>query len=356
MKTKTFIYSKFLFIALIFVLSVFCTFGNVEFSNAQTQYDFSSNITSSSFSVEVEAISTQGKVIAGNPLIFNSVQSYQFDWQTIKYFNISYKAGAIPPVADDEGNFTYTVSVQYLNAYISDNKDFDNASVQEKTLISNQVTKDLSTIKDIQFSLQLTDFENLTGENIDNDKWLGWGIYRFIIDIEGAGESYSTYYGAEPARLDAKPQIEYTIIPSKNDLTNAYRFTLKGNESINYIDQSTIKWYVKGEANDGTLYVLSQEDIGLFDNYNTAMHSEAIERYGKVFEFDSVYSGRWEVFCELIPHGNTIASHQSDIIEVTTGRKINANSIIWFLVAGGAVLLGIIIAIILYTKKKEKVW
>ena len=356
MKTKTFSYSKFLLTVLVLILSAFLLVSPTGIANAQSveEYDFSES-ANQKFSVKVQATDRDGSVTNGSSVFYNEMQGWRFDWQRIRYFRVTYSQGTTVPTPDDEGNYTYSISVQYLNAYISDNADFDHASVQSKVLVADEVTKDLSTIS-YDFSVELTDPDTLTGPNIDHNKWLGWGIYRFVIDISGTGESYSDYYGLEPTVITQAPTIDYEVTPSDNDLTNAYNFFLTGNENINYIDESTIKWYVRGEASDGTLYVLTEEDIGLWEGYNTAMFDALESRTGKNFHFDSKTGGKWEVFCELTPHNSTPNPMRSNQIEVTTGRNINPTSIVWFLVGGGVVLLGIIIFIIVYTKKKEKVW
>ena len=355
MKNKTLSYSKVLMTLLVLLLSAFLLISPSGITNAQSveEYDFSET-ANEKFSVNVQAIDRDGSATNGSSVFYNDMQGWLYNWQKIRLFRITYSQGATAPLPDDDGNYTYSISVQYLNAYISDDADFDNASVQSKVLVADSVTNDLSTIS-YDFSVELTNFDALTGPNIDHENWLGWGIYRFVIDINGTGESYSDYFGLEPFVLSQAPSIDYTVVPSENDLTNAYNFFLTGNENINYIDESTIKWYVRGEANDGTLYVLTQEDIGLFEGYNTSMF-DAIERYGKNFHFDSTVGGRWEVFCELTPRNPTLDPMRSNISEVTTGRSINPTSIVWFLVGGGVVLLGIIIFVIVYTKKKEKVW
>lgn len=326
--------------------------------------------------IDVQVLNSEGRQLNGVPQqSFNGSPVIRYNWQDAKTFRLSFNFESASILPDSEGNFTYNIRVEYVNEYASDMKSFtDNTKIKTANLYAeNQKVQSLSEIETLNIdadnlreSITNQIRSLLSQDNSANDQLkecYGWGVYRFSIVFKIASQdeiASTSYIGLDPTALQGAPVINATEESSKTGIITAWSCYLT-NDNIDYIDQSTIRWYVSGITSTGEKYVLTAEDFPKFEGYNNPIWNDAVERNGVSFFFDSnTLSGTWEVYCEVTPHtapdeapANPI---KSNVLTVETGNKISPTTIIWWIVGGVALLVIIVVIIIVVTKKKEKVW
>lgn len=359
---------SFIFLAIISILfALSALFFSIPHTSAEIEEKFGFTDTSSyDYQVKVTPIKTDGSPTSGGTVDFNggTNNGHKLSWQEIKGFNVTLGNVINPPEKDIlDQMYHYSIRVHYLNTYISDAKEFESTEIQVKTIVEDNTIENLSLFEQEHFSVEIG------SANVDGVDWRGWGIYRFEIEFSYRNsqgntftkEAYSDYYGLDPTNYLSKLSIDFTKESSKSDLSAAYNFFIEesGIEDLKYIDVDTIKWYVKGEGSDGIKYVLTDEDLSKFTDYEQSLWGNQVRpRTGKTFYFDGRGKlAKWQVYCEIIPHG--IISDldlTSNVCEVQTGRSMNVLNIIWFIIGGAVLLTGIIVIIIVVVKKKEKVW
>ena len=359
---------SFIFLAIISILfALSALFFSIPHTSAEIEEKFGFTDTSSyDYQVKATPIKTDGSPTSGGTVDFNggTNNGHKLSWQEIKGFNVTLGNVINPPEKDIlDQMYHYSIRVHYLNTYISDAKEFESTEIQVKTIVEDNTIENLSLFEQEHFSVEIG------SANVDGVDWRGWGIYRFEIEFSYRNsqgntftkEAYSDYYGLDPTNYLSKLSIDFTKESSKSDLSAAYNFFIEesGIEDLKYIDVDTIKWYVKGEGSDGIKYVLTDEDLSKFTDYEQSLWGNQVRpRTGKTFYFDGRGKlAKWQVYCEIIPHG--IISDldlTSNVCEVQTGRSMNVLNIIWFIIGGAVLLTGIIVIIIVVVKKKEKVW
>lgn len=324
----------------------------------------------SNSTVDVVALDKNGGSVAGTRFTaFDDNALSQYNWEDVSKFRLSFNIDeADLKLATPVEEYKYHVKVEYVNKYTNDmlataeDPSFDQAAtIQSYNLPSKTVTSlsSISTqeivVSNIKDSIN-TENDKTRSVSSEDKQCYGWGVYRFSIVFENINKTfYSFYQSLKPTPLLENPTIDYTITSSNTSLKNAYNFFLT-NEDIDFIDSSSITWYVEGESTTGKKYVLTESDIN--ENFGNSLYNTAdkLARRGKTFYFDSNnISGKWQVYCVVNNYGDEEAKI-SERVEVETGTRISTSTIIWFIV-GGVVLLAIIIVIIIVvTKKKEKVW
>ena len=319
-------------------------------------------------SISVSAVNRNNEAYYGERDAFNDLATYDniavtpYYWSLLSHFKISYKEGqtSINPI---NNKYHYKLEVQMVQKRAEIAGQFTSlaTSYTPVKLYEGDVDS-LTAINDLKYYID-KDVENPTLKSCD----YGWGIYRFILTINNVQLPSELYYVA-PSKIIEAPTVTWKPVSSSTSIQDAFEFTII-NESYKYVDRNLIRWYVKGEANDGTKYALHKDDLGTADfptsDYKNALY-DALDRDGTTFHFDTNnISGTWQVYCVIYEEAPTfenlatneeLFSTESDAIQVVSGKKIKASNVIWFIVAGGAVLLGVIIFIIVKSVKKEKVW
>ncbi len=329
--------------------------------------------------ISAKVLNENGKELTGSPMdAFNGSPVIRYNWQEAKTFKLSFNFQSATILPDDEGNFSYNIRIDYVNEYASDMTNFtDNTKIKSINYYNqNQQVKDLNDIETLELNVatlkeSITEqirsaiavAENQESEKEQLNECYGWGVYRFsiVFKIESQNETASTaYIGLDPTALRGAPVISATEESSKTGIISAFNCFLT-NENIEYLDQSTIKWYVTGKDNSGKTYVLTPEDLKNFEGFDDNIWDDAIKRNGTTFYFDSrTIAGTWEIYCEVTPHTSPNEAPatpiKSNVITVETGNKISSTTIIWWIVGGVSLLVVIVIIVIVVTKKKEKVW
>ncbi len=359
-KKMNFIYIA---LAMIFLL---CLALSLAFSNQSLQtstrslnddaQELAESTLSGSFDIRV--ISRENQNIAlENSASYSGGTAYRVDWSDAQEIVVSFAADAENPPTTDPENPVYTlsVSVNYLQGYISSNNfDVDDRISLEN--IDGAGSSDLTALSSFSYTLNLD--EGITGTYAGNEVTIsGWGIYQFVIDINGQ-EAYSNYYAIEPSfSIAAAPEIAYNVVSSDNSMHDSFQFYLENFDDYAYIDEACLVWYVRGEGDDGTTYALCSSDLALanFSECSTSLY-DSYERTGQTFLFnDNEISGKWEVWCEY-RFNNATYSVSSNVETVETGDSFDYFIIIYIVIALAVLALIVVIVTSVVKNKKEKVW
>ncbi len=303
----------------------------------------------------------------------------EFEWKDMTKLKFNFDAGSQIPTGENI-NYTYSIELQYEQRYISDtNTSFD--EYDGKITIDNVFTSSspLNTLEEVTAAIASHEFyidayskeEDVKfGERQHKNYGNGWGIYKFIVHIGLGNQSGSApqYYDAAsefifvaPSAITANPIIERTDASGITSIGDAHMFNIINDErdGFKYCNQNLITWYVKGESADGKKYVLSEKDKFReeFSDYQNAIFTGDPERNGNSFLFDSNrVAGTWQVYCVVYNTDGSPTQFKSEELQVSTGSPMQTSVIIWIIVACAVALLGVVILIIVFTKKKEKVW
>ncbi len=358
---------KIFFIAIASIMLAILALSGLSFLGSSNKIS-SATTEPVSDSISVTAVNRNGETYYGERDAFNNLATFDnvavtpYYWSLLSHFKISYREGTttINPI---NNKYHYKLEVQSVQKRAEIDGEFtsNEASYSPAKVYEGDV-ESLTAINDLNYYIDI-DSENPGQKSFG----YGWGIYRFTLTINNT-PLYSELYYVAPSKIIEAPTITWKPASSSTSIQDAFDFTII-NESYKYVDQNLIRWYVKGEANDGTKYALHKDDLGTADfpssDYKNALY-EALDRDGTTFHFDTNnISGTWQVYCviyeeaptfENLPTNEELFSTESAPIQVVSGKKINPSNVIWFIIAGGVVLLGVIIFIIVKSVKKEKVW
>lgn len=295
---------------------------------------------------------------------------YTTNWKDLSHFQVYFPTEMTGIVTENE----YTLSLKWIPLEISasgvnfetdilstgtvQSGTFSEISQVEtpfKVYIDDLGGKDNKSAGDI-----LKDKDNSTKTYLDNG---GWGIYQFEM-VVNATTYYSDLYEVKPTSVSSidgdpapLPQIKEVAVRSNYLIDNAYQISLTDESSAyKYIKRDQIKWYVEGEAANGTKYVLRPSDIGQNTKLKSLLTDESNDYIGTTMKFDFNLSGTWKVYCQIVNEENPEDVRTSNYVEFSTVTVIPSTTIIWIIVAA-VVAAGIILTIIIVlTKKKEKTW
>lgn len=312
--------------------------------------------------LEFDAISREETPISAIETGDWSGNRYQgYSWNTIERVNLK-MVGQLEVAP----NTPYSLNVEYIQRYREQTSSFDAENADDvrppKASVNNIYTGKINALSELPSMTYYFDCHK-DDINIDSPSSKlhknygdGWGIYRFSLVIDRTTFT-SEFVVVRPVTPTANPVIKTQAVSSQSGIESAYKFTL--NEEYKYADAYTIKWYVSGESVDGSKYVLTQDDLAL-DGVTAGtkvIYNGPIERYGNEFYLDlQNLAGKWDVHCEIYDITRTQVQKTSESVQVTSGNKVKKSVLIWCLIAGGVVLLAIIIFIIVKSVKKEKVW
>lgn len=317
---------------------------------------------------------------SSNPSINNTSYS-QYSWNVINKLTLDFaNNGEIKPTTGTT-SYTYSLDVDYAPIYVSDLTNFQEHN--EHVTIQNVYTNTVASLDEIRpfeyyidchaddADITIKEIKEGISQKSHKDYGFGWGVYRFTFHIQGNNtsgyECISKYLYVAPTTPSAIPVVEYNIVSSLSGLQNAYEFYIvnSSDSGYQYADQNLIVWYARGIGTNDVNYVYSAADVGLkigneypFTGYDTPIFTGNTDRNGTTFYFDpNGIAGSWEVFCVIYDIDHTSLRFQSAMQkDIKTGTKVEASIIIWIIIGCAVALLAIIVAIIVITKKKEKVW
>ena len=281
-------------------------------------------------------------------------------WQTTKSFVIRYVRDeehlptGLPTEIEGVVNYTMTLTIEYKQVYL-DNR-FEGGDKITFTNVINETRNSLDELEQISFTLDIDN--GITQNEVTIG---GWGIYRFTLSVNGLN-SVSNYYFIEPTMtLSQELQTSYSQVIAPNAMHYSYDFTLNNIDNFKYYDISCFKWYVLGEANDGTRYAYISDDLQRedFAECTQVLYPSLSDwnRQGLTFHFnDNSISGKWTVWVEFQAHNSSDSPIQSAKTTVETGTPISDMTIVYIVVAIAVVAIIVSIGIAIYKNKRERVW
>lgn len=281
-------------------------------------------------------------------------------WQTTKSFVIRYVRDeehlptGLPTEIEGVVNYTMTLTIEYKQVYL-DNR-FEGGDKITFTNVINETRNSLDELEQISFTLDIDN--GITQNEVTIG---GWGIYRFTLSVNGLN-SVSDYYFIEPTMtLSQELQTSFSQVIAPNAMHYSYDFTLKNIDDLKYYDTSCFKWYVLGEANDGTRYAYISDDLQREDFAEcTAVLYPSLSdwnRQGLQFHFnDNSISGKWTVWVEFQAHNSSEEPIPSEKTTVETGSPFTNLTIVYIFVAIAVVSIIVSIGIAIYKNKRERVW
>lgn len=342
----------------------FLVFGLLLTSNLYTLSNAANSSTpdlSIANTIKVEAFARAEQTLSKVENEEKNMTIYQ--WQQLQGFTISFdesklESGKEPPKAEDE-KYTMTLNVRYaplLSEAVPENDEF----VIYENVLEPVIADNYTDLESFTFYVDeiLTDTFNLLSQGEVEISTQGWGLYQFIIDINGA-QSTSNYIAVDPNHLEEGTTFS---IAYEDDYTfsghNAYKFYVVGatSDELKYVRKDYFVWYVYGKDFSNKNYVLTAADAtGEYAGYDSLYST--VERTGDTFYFDdNGVAGNWNVYCVYQDdfNGAEITSTQSHA--VMTGDVIEPGTIVWIVVGISVAVLAIVIVVIVVSVKKEKVW
>lgn len=282
-------------------------------------------------------------------------------WQITKSFVISYVRDeehlptGTPTTEEGVFNYTMSIKIEYKQVYLDNN--FEGGNKITFTNVLNETRSSVEELEEIKFTLDID--SGITQNEVTIS---GWGIYRFTLSVNGL-DSVSDYYFIEPTMELSQEQLEtsYTRTIAPNAMHYSFDFAINNLDNFKYYDTSCFKWYVLGQANDGTRYAYIAEDLQRedFAECSQALYPSLSDwdRQGLTFHFnDNSISGNWTVWVEFQPHGSSENPIASEKKTVETGTPISDMTIIYIVIAIAVVSIAVTIGIVIYKNKREKVW
>ena len=307
---------------------------------------------------DISIISRSGSnIILSDPQPYEDSQAYSTYWANAQSFSISFIADSDnpPPLNDQDpehpNTYVFSLRVYYSQTYLEAN-NFENVQYVEYDNIS--ISADYNTFATLEYQINI---DSIFGEDA------GWGIYRFVVDINSA-EATSFYYAILPTTVvGEQPIITYdTHTSASGSLQSLYNFSLVNNDAFRYIDRRNLTWYVYGLTDDGVAYALTLEDLE--DEYFQDLNcTQALwpsysgqERTGLTFdlEINDLY-GEWQVWC-VYDYSDTVASVQSNIVDLDINAPFDYINVLYIILGICGFALLVTIGIIIYKIKKEKIW
>ncbi len=364
-----------IFISLLLLLSIFLTFFiNLLYSENNKDFNYNKNSFATSytgllaqntlagnFNVKITSRDNQDINLDTTTPYYDG-QAYSIEWSNAEQFTISFNVDENnpPPLnpnnPDNNETYVLSLSVRFLKGYLENNIFEVNETITLENVYVTQETTNYNNFSNLNFSFDIDDGLNgIFGGNSVNIS--GWGIYQFVVDINGA-DAYSNYYAITPtSEIANAPEISYNTISSPNSLHDSFQFYLENFDEYEFIDSTCLTWYVKGESEDGTIYALCAEDLEKESFSDCADYLyDSYERTGQTFLFnDDEISGTWQVWC-VYKANNSNTSLTSDSIEVKTGFYFNYFIIVYIIIALAVLAIILVIVFAKLKNKKEKVW
>ena len=187
---------------------------------------------------------------------YNGGTMHVFQWKNVDKIVLKYSytnQSDLPPKSPGQDTYAMNITIEYLQGNID--SDFSAHKTLENAF-------SYPTLRQSELNNKTSTFDLSTGRPINEEaaKIKGWGIYKFIIDINGQ-QIETDYYFIEPEQVSATPEIEKKTVPSASSWGNAYEFSIKNEEEFKYVNENLLTWYGKGKTKDGTIYAIFEEDI-----------------------------------------------------------------------------------------------
>ncbi len=197
-----------------------------------------------------------------------------------------------------------------------------------------------------------------------------FGLYKFdfnytyvVDDIErkiSIGEIYVAILPDEVENINSDNlQILYSV-SSSNKLMNIFNLYLS-TDAYKFVNPEHLEWSVIGKDTTNINYVLSQkfkDENPRYANYRVIWQSQEKEQpIGTSFIFDSNdIEGTWNVFL-TIKNKDGSTKQTLNVANLSTIKQEH-KSFLWLilLIAGCLIAIAVVITLIIFKKKRDKVW
>lgn len=301
-------------------------------------------------------------------------KSFVYEWAETKSFKFNYDptVGTAPsPRYLEAGNpdtayYDFSISIEFIKAYkdnIPSTFEHANKVVAESAYQLSSYGMDSYTEFATQnFELNIDEGKSVQVGPETTKRIQTWGVYRFKLLINDQ-QTYSDFFVIEPKmHVNKAPVLSYYTDSSASSLHDDYIFSIKNSEEYKYTDTSKIIWYVTGTTEDGTLYVLTAEDLALPQFTDKAYHPlypsyDTDNRTGLNFRFDDKgTTGTWQVWCEYNYAGSTEPALVSNVEKIKTGSQIKLMPIIITIASVFALTIIVVLIFAIIKTKKDRVY
>ena len=294
-------------------------------------------------------------------VVGEEIDYYCFKWSELEYLRFRFNS----TIKDNPLTFK---SYQFLLTNIQTDDLQTSLGVSEpKILYQGNISN--NSFSQFDFYYYIDDDANIT-ETATRCTGNDFGLYKFdfvyTYEEDGVDISRSVgdfYIAVLPDDIDSIPVSDIRIlysISSSNKLMNVFNLYLS-NDTYRYVNPKYIQWNVVGNDKMNTSYVLTQkikdENIA-YANSSVIWQSLPEDKVtGPNFVFDSNdIEGTWTVYCTI---KNTDGSEKLNLsVQNLSTIKQQAKSYLWLilLIVCLVILIAGIIALIIFYKKRDKVW
>lgn len=368
MKTKirqNLIYKIFAFflIALIFGVGFFTLpLNNIAYADSFV----SKNIQDDNFSMSIEANSRTQTALPLDErqvttVVGENITYYCFKWSELEYFRFRFTS----TIKDSTKTFSY---YQFLLTNIQTDDLQTSLGVIEPEILY-QGTISNNSFSQFDFYYYIDDDANIT-ETSTRCTGNDFGLYKFDFvytytedNVEIKRSVGDIYIAILPDDIDSIPVSEINIlysISSSNKLMNIFNLYLS-NDTYKYVNPKYIQWNVVGNDKTNISYVLTQKIKDENINYaNSKVIWQSLPEdkvTGTSFVFDSNdIEGKWTVYCTI---KNSDGSDKLNLsVQNLSTMKQQAKSYVWLilLIVCAVLVLASVIALVVFYKKRDKVW
>lgn len=368
MKTKirqNLIYKIFAFFLIVLTFGV--GFFALPINNVAYADTFvSKNIQDTNFSMAVEANSRNQTALPLDErqittVVGENITYYCFKWSELEYFRFRFTS----TIKDNTNTFN---SYQFLLTNIqTDDLQTSLGVIEPEILYQGTIAN--NSFSQFDFYYYIDKDSNIT-ETSTRSKGNDFGLYKFDFvytytedSVEIKRSVGDIYFAIIPDDIDSIPASEISIlysISSSNRLMNVFNLYLS-NDTYKYVNPKYIQWNVVGNDKTNISYVLTQKIKD--ENINYA-NSEVIwlslpeeKVTGTNFVFDSNdIEGTWTVYCTI---KNSDGSEKQNLsVNNLSTLKQQPKSYVWLilLIVCAVLVLASVIALVVFYKKRDKVW
>ena len=358
-------------VAFVLLLTIVCFFPFFQTGSAQAESFSSASVGDSNFTMQVSATGREKTVAL--PLnkqdvtvgIADATLSYTyycFQWRDIENLTFNFTSN----ILNSTNIFSsYELKLTYVESE-SLNSPFGNG--EERVLVKNGISA--NQFENFEFYFYI-DKAAKVYESSNLAKGNDFGLYKFDFSYtysDGENENIKRsigeiYIAILPDNIDTVThendlKILYSVSSSQK-LMNNYNLYLS-TDDYKYVNPKYIEWIVVGVDKEKTSYVYCernrQENI-MYANYKAIWPTAQVEPFGNSFVFDSNdIEGEWTANCIIKDsQGNEKARFTAEGLTTIKNKKA---SYIWLIltVVLSVLLIGGIVALVIFYLKREKIW
>lgn len=359
-----------LFAFFLFGLSFFCMPLQKNTATADNFIPITISDSNNNFSMQLSAVGRNQNVSL--PLDKREVTAtvgeqtlsytyYCFKWRDIHYLKFRFSSNIAQSLLSFD---SYEVKLTYVQ---TENLSTPFGNGNEKVLSRGSIENNQFANFDLYYYI---DSDTQIYES--KDRFIGndFGLYKFDFcytmsdeDNESIPRSIGSFYIAIlPDDIDQisheNIQILYSVSSSKK-LMNVYNLYLS-KDYYKYVNPKYLEWVVVGTDKAKSNYIYSEKQRNsniMYANYKTIWSTPPIAPYGNEFTFDSNdIEGEWTAYC-IISDSKGNEKTRLSVEELSTIKKQEKNYMwVILIVVISVVILGGVVALVIFYLKREKIW